>query len=222
MTSSIHAAWIDWAGNRSYDPNAMRYSTNRATTTEPRRVCRLTAVEIIMAEDRTSTASNKDAHSVAPAMLPDFCSGETILRVFILVMVLALVVLLLTDPGPDPMVALYPIAMFITWVAFSSLLLLCLLQRWLHPLPMVWQVVIPTAIPVINTALVHWGAEQVFLADGDARLSVIAAAAGPAESGRATAAAARSMKWRRVIEGNCLRARCDRGTLVASENLAAS
>ena len=122
-------------------------------------------------------------HALPPArdaeadVLPDFCAGETILRVFILVMVLALVVLLLTDPGPDPMVALYPIAMFITWVAFSSLVLLCLLQRWLRALPMVWQVVIPTAIPVINTALVHWGAEQVFLADGDARLRVIAAAA---------------------------------------------
>lgn len=130
-----------------------------------------------MAEAQHHIANAGGARPSAVGVLPDFCSGETTLRVFIVVMLLALVILLLTDPGPDPMVALFPIAMFITWVGFSSLLLLCLLQRWLRHLPIVWQAVVPTVTPVINTAMVHWGAEQIFLADPDARLRVIAAAA---------------------------------------------
>jgi len=129
-----------------------------------------------MAEQRTSEAPSLEPRAPSGQLLPDFCSGETALRVFVVVMILALVVLLLTDGGPDPMLALYPIAFFIIWVAFSSLLVLCLLQPLLNRLPMLWQVVIPTGIPVLNTAIVHWGAEQVFLADSDVRLRVIAVA----------------------------------------------
>ncbi|AGA32240.1 signal transduction histidine kinase, LytS [Thioalkalivibrio nitratireducens DSM 14787] len=124
-----------------------------------------------------TTGTRETTPAIATQVLPDFCSGETVLRVFIVVMLLALIVLLLQGAEPDPMVALYPIAMFITWVGFSSLLVICLLQRWLRRRPLVWQVVIPTAVPVLNTALVHLAAEHMQLADAEARVRVIAAAA---------------------------------------------
>jgi two-component system, LytTR family, sensor histidine kinase AlgZ len=129
-----------------------------------------------MAEERRNDVTGSDPTFSTASVLPDFCSGETVLRVFIVVMLVALVIVLLKDVGPDPMLALLPIAMFIAWVAFSSLLLLCLLQSWLRRLPIVWQAIVPTVIPVINTALVHWGAEQVLLADSGTRLRVITAA----------------------------------------------
>ena len=109
-------------------------------------------------------------------MLPNFCSTETLLRVFVVVGLLALVVVLLQG-ADDPLAALAPILMFAFWVAFSSLLLLCLLQRWLRRLPLLWQVVIPTLLPVVNTALVHLGAERYFFAASEDRLRVIAIAA---------------------------------------------
>ena len=129
-----------------------------------------------MARKQNSESQGREFSAYSSQALPDFCSGETLLRVFILVMLLALVVLLLTYRGPDPMVALYPIAMFVVWVAFSSLLLLCLLQPLLRRLPLLWQAIVPPVIPVLNTALVHWGAEQASLADGDERLRVVAIA----------------------------------------------
>mgnify|MGYP001290348627 CR=1 FL=1 len=111
-----------------------------------------------------------------PRILPDFCSTETVLRVFAVVGLLAMVVVLL-QRAEDPLTALAPILMFAFWVAFSSLLLLCALQRWLRRLPLLWQVVIPTLLPVVNTALVHLGAERYFFAASEDRLRVIAIAA---------------------------------------------
>jgi two-component system, LytTR family, sensor histidine kinase AlgZ len=111
-----------------------------------------------------------------PQVLPDFCSGETVLRVFAVVGLLGLAVALLRNPD-DPLTALAPILIFAFWVAFSSLLVLCLLQRWLRRLPLLWQVVIPTLLPVVNTALVHLGSERYFFAASEDRLRVIAVAA---------------------------------------------
>ena len=116
------------------------------------------------------------ARDVGAEVLPNFCSTETLLRVFVVVGLLALVVVLLQG-ADDPLTALAPILMFAFWVAFSSLLLLCLLQRWLRRLPLLWQVVIPTLVPVVNTALVHLGAERYFFAASEDRLRVIAVAA---------------------------------------------
>jgi two-component system, LytTR family, sensor histidine kinase AlgZ len=111
-----------------------------------------------------------------PQVLPDFCSGETVLRVFVVVGLLALAAALLRDTG-DPLTALAPILIFVVWVAFSSLLVLCLLQRWLRRLPLLRQVVFPALLPVVNTAVVHLGAERFFFADSENRLRVIAVAA---------------------------------------------
>ena len=115
------------------------------------------------------------ARDVGAEVLPNFCSTETLLRVFVVVGLLALVVVLLQG-ADDPLTALAPILMFAFWVAFSSLLLLCLLQRWLRRLPLLWQVVIPTLLPVVNTGLVHLGAERYFFAASEDRLRVIAIA----------------------------------------------
>ena len=128
--------------------------------------------------DHRLTETNGLTHATAPTpeVLPNFCSTETLLRVFVVVGLLALVVVLL-QRADDPLTALAPILMFVFWVAFSSLLLLCLLQRWLRRLPLLWQVVIPTLLPVLNTALVHLGAEHYFFAASEDRLRVVAVAA---------------------------------------------
>ena len=129
-----------------------------------------------MAEERPNISHDQDALAVTPRVLPDFCSTNTLLRVFVVVGLLALVVVLLQG-ADDTLIALAPILMFAFWVAFSSLLLLCLLQRWLSRLPLLWQVVIPTLLPVVNTALVHLGAEHYFFAASEDRLRVIGIAA---------------------------------------------
>jgi two-component system, LytTR family, sensor histidine kinase AlgZ len=90
----------------------------------------------------TETSGLTQASAATPEVLPNFCSTETVLRVFVVVGLLALVVVLLQG-AEDPLTALAPILMFAFWVAFSSLLLLCVLQRWLRRLPLLWQVVIP-------------------------------------------------------------------------------
>ena len=120
--------------------------------------------------------AGSSARDVGAEVLPNFCSTETLLRVFVVVGLLALVVVLL-QRADDPLTALAPILMFAFWVAFSSLMLLCLLQRWLRRLPLLWQVAIPTLLPVVNTALVHLGAEHYFFAASEHRLRVIAIAA---------------------------------------------
>ncbi len=134
-----------------------------------------------MADTRNPEEPETRAPSNSPAttethLLPDFCSAETLLRVFVVVGLLALAMALLRDPS-DPLTTLAPILIFAFWVAFSSLLLLCLLQRWLRQLPMLWQVVMPTLLPVVNTAAVHLVAERYFFAASEDRLRVIAVAA---------------------------------------------
>jgi two-component system, LytTR family, sensor histidine kinase AlgZ len=124
----------------------------------------------------TETGGLTHASAMTPEVLPNFCSTETVLRVFVVVGLLALVAVLLRD-ADDPLIALAPVLIFASWVAFSSLLLLCLVQRWLRRLPLLWKVVIPTLLPVGNTALVHLGAERYFLAASEDRLRVVAVAA---------------------------------------------
>lgn len=124
-----------------------------------------------------------DTHGVrAPRLtptdvLPDFCSAETLLRVLVFAILVALVILLLRDGLDDPFIAVAPIVLFIAWVALTSLMVLCLLQRWLRRARLLWQVLIPAAVPVLNTALVHLAAEHFALVDGGARLQVVVVAA---------------------------------------------
>jgi two-component system, LytTR family, sensor histidine kinase AlgZ len=118
-----------------------------------------------------SGAGNRNA-SVAPQVLPDFCSDETVLRVLIMAVLLALLGVLARGGGFDPM-ALAPVVFFIAWVALSSLVILCVMQRWLRWRRPPLQIALSAATPVINTALVHWTAEQFLLMDSEGRLRAI-------------------------------------------------
>jgi len=110
-------------------------------------------------------------------VLPDFCSAETLLRVLVLAVLLAVVVLLLRGGHGDPVLALAPLILFIVWVALSSLAVLCLFQRALRTWPLPVQVILPALVPVLNTAAVHMGAESLGLADAAQRWTAIAVAA---------------------------------------------
>jgi len=132
-----------------------------------------------MAEERGIHNANKGrAQRLAPTdVLPDFCSAETLLRVLVLAILLSLVIPLLRNGFDDPFMAVAPIVLFIAWVALTSLMVLCLLQRWLRRAHLLWQVLVPAAVPVVNTALVHLAAEHFALVDGGARLQVVLVAA---------------------------------------------
>ena len=108
-----------------------------------------------------------------PDVLPDFCSAETLLRVLMLAILLSLVIPLLRTGLDDPLMAVAPTALFIVWVALTSLMLLCLLQQRLRRTRLVWQVLIPAAVPVVNTALLHLAAEHFALIDGGNRMPVV-------------------------------------------------
>jgi two-component system, LytTR family, sensor histidine kinase AlgZ len=109
-------------------------------------------------------------------VLPNFCGDETLLRVLIFAILFALVVWLLRSPGSEPLISTGLILLFVTWVAISSMMLLCVLQRWLRRLGMLWGVVIPPLVAVLNTALVHLAAGYFGLADPSHRPSVIGVA----------------------------------------------
>ena len=132
-----------------------------------------------MADDRDiDIAYERRPKRLAPTdVLPDFCSAETLLRVLVLAILLSLVIPLLRNGLDDPFMAIAPTVLFIAWVALTSLMVLCLLQRWLRRARPLWQVLVPAAVPVVNTALVHLAAEHFALVDGGARLQVVLVAA---------------------------------------------
>lgn len=111
------------------------------------------------------------AERVSP--LPDFCSAETLLRVLMLAVLLALAITLLRPGTGDWAGTLALYALFIFWVALTSLLILCLLQRLLRRAPLTLQILLPPLVPIINTALVQRAAESVQLADPELRLPVL-------------------------------------------------
>ncbi|WP_019558344.1 sensor histidine kinase [Thioalkalivibrio sp. ALE12] len=108
--------------------------------------------------------------------LPDFCSAETLLRVLMVAVLLALAVALLRGGGQDWLSALALHALFIFWVALTSLLILCALKRPLHRLPLIAQIVLPPLVPIANTAIVYRLAEELVLADPALRWPVIGVA----------------------------------------------
>ena len=108
--------------------------------------------------------------------LPDFCSAETLLRVLMVAVLLALAVTLLRGGGQDLLSGLALHALFVFWVALSSLLILCAARRLLHRLPLTGQIVVPPLVPIANTALVYWIAEETLGADPALRLPVIGVA----------------------------------------------
>jgi len=109
-------------------------------------------------------------------VLPNFCGDETLLRVLIFAILFALVVWLLRSPGSEPLISTGLILLFVTWVAMSTVGLLCLIQRWLRRQRIAWQVTLPPVAAVLNTALVHLGAEHFALADPAQRLPIIGVA----------------------------------------------
>ncbi|OOC10458.1 sensor histidine kinase [Thioalkalivibrio halophilus] len=111
------------------------------------------------------------ADRVSP--LPDFCGAETLLRVLMLAVLLALAITLLRPGTGDWLGTLALYALFIFWVALTSLLILCLLQRLLRRGPLTLQIVLPPLVPIVNTALVQHAAESVQLADPELRLPVL-------------------------------------------------
>ncbi|WP_018937498.1 MULTISPECIES: sensor histidine kinase [unclassified Thioalkalivibrio] len=108
--------------------------------------------------------------------LPDFCSAETLLRVLMVAVLLALAVALLRAGGQDWLSALALHALFIFWVALTSLLILCGLKRSLHRLPLTAQIVLSPLVPIANTAIVYRLAEELVLADPALRWPVIGVA----------------------------------------------
>ena len=120
-------------------------------------------------------AEDGGAGSVSP--LPDFCGGGTLLRVLMVAVLLALAVTLLRGGGDDWLSGLALHALFIGWVALTSLLVLCALQPLLRRAHLVWNVVLPPLVPIANTALVFRGAEAAGMADPQLRLPVLAIAA---------------------------------------------
>ncbi|WP_018994452.1 sensor histidine kinase [Thioalkalivibrio sp. ALJ2] len=108
--------------------------------------------------------------------LPDFCSAETLLRVLMVAVLLALAVTLLRGGGQDWVPGLALHALFIFWVALTSLLILCAGKRLLVRLPLWGQIVLPPLVPIANTAAVFLGAEGLQLADPAWRWPAIAVA----------------------------------------------
>lgn len=124
-----------------------------------------------MAQGATARETNGE---LSP--LPDFCSAETLLRVLMVAVLLALAVALLRGGGQDWLSALALHALFIFWVALTSLLILCALKHPLHRLPLMAQVVLPPLVPIANTAIVYRLAEELVLADPALRWPVIGVA----------------------------------------------
>lgn len=114
------------------------------------------------------------AGEVSP--LPDFCSGEVLLRVLMVAVLLALAIALLRGNPQEWLSALGLNALFIFWVALTSLLILCALQKPLHRLPLPAQIVLPPLVPIVNTAIVYRAAEALVLADPALRWPVIGVA----------------------------------------------
>lgn len=88
--------------------------------------------------------------------LPDFCSAETLLRVLMVAVLLALAVTLLRGGGQDWVPGLALHALFIFWVALTSLLILCAGKRLLVRLPLWGQIILPPLVPIANTAAVFF------------------------------------------------------------------
>ncbi|WP_038052429.1 sensor histidine kinase [Thioalkalivibrio sp. ALJ1] len=124
-----------------------------------------------MAEAPTARDSTEE---LSP--LPDFCSAETLLRVLMVAVLLALAVALLRGGGQDWVSGLALHALFIFWVALTSLLILCAFKSPLRRLPLTAQIVVPPLIPIANTAIVYRLAEELVLADPALRWPVIGVA----------------------------------------------
>ncbi len=88
-----------------------------------------------MAQSPPQTQANADNTPLEPGFLPDFCNARVIFLVILGAILLAFVLSLASmRDGEDYWVSLSMIALFIVWIAFGNILVLCVSRRFLHRL----------------------------------------------------------------------------------------
>lgn len=79
--------------------------------------------------------ANQDNTQADPGFLPDFCNARVIFLVILGAILLAFVLSLASmRSGEDYWVSLSMISLFIVWIAFGNILVLCVCRRFLHRL----------------------------------------------------------------------------------------
>jgi len=88
-----------------------------------------------MAQPRPQGQQNAEKVQVEPGFLPDFCNARVIFLVILGAILLAFVLSLASmREGDDYWVNLSMIALFIVWIAFGNILMLCVFRQFLHRL----------------------------------------------------------------------------------------
>ncbi len=88
-----------------------------------------------MAQVPSPRQQNQDNTPAEPGFLPDFCNARVIFLVILGAILLAFVLSLASmRHGEDYWVNLSMIALFIVWIAFGNILVLCVCRRFLHRL----------------------------------------------------------------------------------------
>ncbi len=88
-----------------------------------------------MAQAPSPRQQNQDNTPAEPGFLPDFCNARVIFLVILGAILLAFVLSLASmRHGEDYWVNLSMIALFIVWIAFGNILVLCVCRRFLHRL----------------------------------------------------------------------------------------
>ena len=88
-----------------------------------------------MAQAPASRQQPQETSTTEPGFLPDFCNARVIFLVILGAVLLAFVLSLASmRDGDDYWVNLSMIALFIVWIAFGNILVLCVSRRFLHRL----------------------------------------------------------------------------------------
>jgi two-component system sensor histidine kinase AlgZ len=88
-----------------------------------------------MAKNPSQRPQGQDASQSEPGFLPDFCNARVIFLVILGAILLAFVLSLSSlQHGEDYWVNLSMIALFIVWIAFGNILILCLSRKFLNGL----------------------------------------------------------------------------------------
>jgi len=88
-----------------------------------------------MAKTPSKRPQKQDNNQAETGFLPDFCNARVIFLVILGAILLAFVLSLSSiHPGEDYWVKLSMIALFIVWIAFGNILVLCLSRKFLHGL----------------------------------------------------------------------------------------
>ena len=88
-----------------------------------------------MPQQTTDSSNPAKESQVEPGFLPDFCNARVIFLVILGAVLLAIVLSLsATQPNEDFWVNLSMIALFVVWIAFGNILVLCISRNFLHKL----------------------------------------------------------------------------------------